>query len=1214
VMNVGTTGTGANLVMTKPQLRRLSDLNITDSHVDFALQPNNSKGYLFAFCDSTVNLKNSVVGYYNGNGTSASVVAGQESTGSTDGMMATYISGTFTAEGSTVFTMTTDASINSFAIYDKGLATFKDSVLYAGYVTIGDHESSRSDRWTVGRDGEVATIELDNSKIIKNLADAYAFIVGDDKTGKLIMKNGSLVDFTGANATVNANGSIEIDATSQIKCNAIANAGTISINATDLTGAVKVIDVTGDQAMTLADFGTVNVIGSSVAYVDGNDLYVKPAVAKIGDTNYGTLAAALKAAESGATIEVLNGTWDADAIGTIDSADVRVKSLTIQPAEGATVKFTSTVYLGADDGNTANATMTVKNLAFENATLKISNYVQATVEGCTFKNTTDTAGTLIVQDSCCKSHKSSGDYPVSQVTVKNCTIDGSNTDTPGIRLRNTGNVLVTGCTIKNSMHNGILFESNAYVDNTVAKTVTVTGNTITDWNATNVAGGGRAIRANFGANDSLASGSTVTIEGNVFTKATLGNDEPDFIKITAAGTATTSLENNNWNNELSGTVSGNAAYYTVNGATPAVTTTISTKTAVAQVGTAKYENLATALNATTAGKTCELLCNVDMAGKSWTPIANFVGTFDGKGYTISNLSITGTGDYTGFFELLNGTVKNVTFDGCSVTKVSGQRVGVLAGATDSSTVQNVTVKNSNVEGIQKCAGLIGFVRGGGTISVTDCTVMNVSISENGTENGGVWQSGGLIGFIGSGTAATIASNTVSNITIVDAYKKLQEEEPGSYRQYTSHAFIGVVVNAANSASAYATKTITLLDNETTQCPETQVYRDVKYSEFIGEYANWDRAISSGNLYPTKLVVDDVEITKPYAKIGDTYYLTLADAVAAATANQTVTLLANATGDGIQINKSVTIDFGGFTYDMNGDPTGSVGTETQAFQLLAGNTVVFTNGTVTSTKAKMLVQNYANFTAADMMFDGTKSAACNYVVSNNNGQFNAVGGTSISANTGATAFDICATDYYPNGVTVTIDTAGTITGNIEYDVWGTKPTDNKAKLNFVNGTVVGGWVVEDALKEDAKKNLNVSGGTFSTEIPKDYCAPWFVPKQNPDGTWGVAKASVILNNVKGVQRYPWNGLVDITFTLCTKQAVKLYVAGYDALGDTLGISKIKVVTDSGEQEVDLSEGGFDGAVTGDDGDAYHVIWDSNAETSTKTKGEKLEGVTFKVMAK
>jgi hypothetical protein len=72
------------------------------------------------------------------------------------------------------------------------------------------------------------------------------------------------------------------------------------------------------------------------------------------------------------------------------------------------------------------------------------------------------------------------------------------------------------------------------------------------------------------------------------------------------------------------------------------------------------------------------------------------------------------------------------------------------------------------------------------------------------------------------------------------------------------------------------------------------------------------------------------------------YATLAEAVAA---GSEVTVVKDAEGAGVVINKDVTIDFGGFNYTIN-KAVGSTGTESQGFQLLpAAKNVTIQNGNI-----------------------------------------------------------------------------------------------------------------------------------------------------------------------------------------------------------------------------------------------------------------------------
>ena len=98
-----------------------------------------------------------------------------------------------------------------------------------------------------------------------------------------------------------------------------------------------------------------------------------------------------------------------------------------------------------------------------------------------------------------------------------------------------------------------------------------------------------------------------------------------------------------------------------------------------------------------------------------------------------------------------------------------------------------------------------------------------------------------------------------------------------------------------------------------------------------------------------------------SKIGDTEYATLQWAVDNVTdgTEKTIILLRNAEGNGVKVQsgKKIIFDLNGFTYTINGTTVGSTGTETNGFQMLKGSEITFKNGTITSTKAKILIKNY-----------------------------------------------------------------------------------------------------------------------------------------------------------------------------------------------------------------------------------------------------------------
>ena len=100
------------------------------------------------------------------------------------------------------------------------------------------------------------------------------------------------------------------------------------------------------------------------------------------------------------------------------------------------------------------------------------------------------------------------------------------------------------------------------------------------------------------------------------------------------------------------------------------------------------------------GKTVNLGRNINLAvyapGEGWTPIGTitdmnyFRGTFDGKGRTISGLTIDRSSeDYQGLFGIIySGAVKDLVLSGVDIT--GGERVGSLAGEIIFGTVEGIT--------------------------------------------------------------------------------------------------------------------------------------------------------------------------------------------------------------------------------------------------------------------------------------------------------------------------------------------------------------------------------------------------------------------------------------------------------------------------------------------------------------------------------------------
>ena len=117
--------------------------------------------------------------------------------------------------------------------------------------------------------------------------------------------------------------------------------------------------------------------------------------------------------------------------------------------------------------------------------------------------------------------------------------------------------------------------------------------------------------------------------------------------------------------------------------------------------------------------------NIDLTGKSWTPIGtdydnSYKGTFDGGGHTITGLTFTTNDEYAGLFGWLNraGTVKNVVMEGVQITsnQIYGGSIGGVVGYSWG-TIENCSVSGS-VSGTVYVGGVVGAQIDG---SITGCS-------------------------------------------------------------------------------------------------------------------------------------------------------------------------------------------------------------------------------------------------------------------------------------------------------------------------------------------------------------------------------------------------------------------------------------------------------------------------------------------------------------
>jgi VCBS repeat-containing protein len=184
-----------------------------------------------------------------------------------------------------------------------------------------------------------------------------------------------------------------------------------------------------------------------------------------------------------------------------------------------------------------------------------------------------------------------------------------------------------------------------------------------------------------------------------------------------------------------------------------------------------------------SGKTIKLGADIDLSGHDWTPIGDattkFRGTFDGDGYTISNLSCSSTLDNIGLFGyILFGSIRNLTLSNFSVSNLaapsgSSTTVGTLAGYCGDTIVTNCHITGestvtSNVAYTTTMGGLIGSCSG----TVSRCSSNAVVSSSNGYATiGGIIgsQSGNIENCCFTGSATNSSDSAVNGLGGIAGY-------------------------------------------------------------------------------------------------------------------------------------------------------------------------------------------------------------------------------------------------------------------------------------------------------------------------------------------------------------------------------------------------------------------------------------------------------------
>ena len=148
------------------------------------------------------------------------------------------------------------------------------------------------------------------------------------------------------------------------------------------------------------------------------------------------------------------------------------------------------------------------------------------------------------------------------------------------------------------------------------------------------------------------------------------------------------------------------------------------------------------------GETVLLSADIDLQSQNWTPVGQtgatqFLGTFDGQGKTIKNLTVetvdTGENYSSGLFGWLNSaTVKNLKITGATITnankEANGDKCGGIVGQAGNACVlvNGCTVTTSRLSAGRDAGQVAGAAQ---EANVVNCSASEVTVTANGTSTG-----------------------------------------------------------------------------------------------------------------------------------------------------------------------------------------------------------------------------------------------------------------------------------------------------------------------------------------------------------------------------------------------------------------------------------------------------------------------------------------------
>ena len=396
----------------------------------------------------------------------------------------------------------------------------------------------------------------------------------------------------------------------------------------------------------------------------------------------------------------------------------------------------------------------------------------AKIEGCQAISTSAYGGGVYVSSS-------SSFVMTAKAEIEGCRAISNSANSSkggGVHLSNntkftlSGSAVIQNCTATNSANSGEAYGGG--VSAACVKEITLADSArIVGCAAAN--GSGLYITGSQVPGYGILYANSGSVDGDVV----LGDTEDGPCTITGSGetvfkgkvtvTPGSIIESGTFNGEVinNGTITGGVFNNTVSGSGTIKGGTLNTPMTGSgtesdpyQIGTAeqlkRFRDIVNGAGGQTQnrGAYAVLTTNIDLNNEPWTPIGNYTegnqiyyeGTFDGGGYTISGLNVTGKFRCASLFGAVKGgTIKNLTVAGnvshnYSSTGLDCHVGGIVGSALDAATIENCS-NNCSVTG--GSGDVIGGIAGSNINNARIIDCYNV-----GTITGTIMETGGVTGF------------------------------------------------------------------------------------------------------------------------------------------------------------------------------------------------------------------------------------------------------------------------------------------------------------------------------------------------------------------------------------------------------------------------------------------------------------------------------------